>query len=275
MEKALSITWAALRDGVNSPKAFSGRDLLTGVNGGALLLHPVWVGLGACGYLILKDILKLLCAKLNTNGKSKFFKRFALVHNIALCLFSLVSSVNVWFLTISQTMQFGIENVYCEGDLWQRGLKFWGFLFYLSKYWELVDTFLLIWKRRTPSFLQVYHHLVTLLCAYMLQASHASVVFLFIGLNATVHTVMYAYYALTIVGIRLKAKSLITVMQIVQFIIGNVAASVMFILRGGRCACESQIIAVAAIVIHAFVLIALFVNFYLQTYVQKKKVKST
>lgn len=275
MQKLLTVTFKAFRDGVNSPQAVTAHDLLTGVKGGALWMHPIWVVLGACGYLILKDILKRICTSLDTNGKSKSFKQLALVHNVALCLFSLVSSVNVWYMTISHAKRYGIENVYCERQLWENGLKLWGFLFYLSKYWELIDTFLLVWKRRTPSFLQVYHHLVTLLCAYMLQASHSSVTFLFIGLNATVHTVMYAYYALTIMGIRFKAKSMITVMQIVQFIIGNMAALLMFVLRGGDCACESQKIAVGAIVIHAFVLIGLFVNFYFQTYVRTKKIKST
>lgn len=150
-------------------------------------------------------------------------------------------------------------------------MHYWGFLFYLSKYWELVDTLLLIVKGRQPTFLQVYHHAVTIVCAYALQVSHSSVTFIFVGLNATVHTVMYAYYALTVAGLRLRAKNLITSMQIVQFVTGIVMALPMFWLREGRCAVLSQKVAVGGLIAHAVVLIKLFVDFYRETYLGKRK----
>lgn len=166
-------------------------------------------------------------------------------------------------------------HVYCNDFLWNDGLGFWGMLFYLSKYWELMDTMLLVWKQRQPSFLQVYHHAMTIVCAYLLHVSHSQVMFLFVGLNATVHTVMYAYYALTVLGVRVKGKSLITVMQMIQFCVGNVAAFPTFVLKGGQCARTSQKIAVAAIMIHAVVLTLMFANFYYATYTARyKKTKS-
>lgn len=275
MQSVLNNVWEVIKEAADSPKAISARDLLTGVKGGALLLHPIWAIIGVCGYVVLKDVLKKVCASLNTNGKSFVFRQFALYHNLALFVFSFVSSVNVWSLTISHARRNGTVSIFCDSGTWEDGLKFWGLVFYLSKYWELVDTFLLIWKQRTPSFLQVYHHAVTIVCAYMLQASHTPITFLFVGLNATVHTVMYAYYALTIFGIRPGIKPMITIIQIVQFIVGNLAASTTFFLRNGQCSVQSQKIAVAAIMLHAFILIALFIDFFQRTYLRSQKAKQT
>jgi len=39
-------------------------------------------------------------------------------------------------------------------------------------------------------------------------------------LNAFIHTIMYAYYALTAAGVSYPAKPLITLMQICQFLAG-------------------------------------------------------
>lgn len=271
--------WQGVRTEVLSAayavQAISAKDLVVGIPEWPIILAPVWPFAGVCFYLLVKDVLKRLCTSLGTTGKSQMFKQIALVHNLLLCSFSLWSSWNVWSLTIKHLQQYGMVHVYCNDDLWNDGLAFWGMLFYISKYWELVDTMLLIWKQRQPSFLQVYHHSVTIICAYWLQVSHSQVMFLFVGLNATVHTVMYAYYALTVLGVRVKGKSLITVMQMIQFCVGNAAAFPTFVLKGGQCACTSQKIAVAGIMIHAIVLTLLFANFYSTTYKRPARSEKT
>ena len=43
---------------------------------------------------------------------------------------------------------------------------------------------------------------------------------MFILLNSFIHTVMYAYYAATAAGFKFKAKFVITLMQITQFLVG-------------------------------------------------------
>lgn len=260
-------------DATYAEQAVSARDLVAGVAGRPFLLEPALPLVGVCGYLLVKDLLKRVCTAFGTTGKSRAFKRFALIHNILICIFSLWTSINVWSLTFRHMMKFGVQHVYCEDTLWKDGMAFWGMLFYLSKYWELVDTMLLIWKQRAPSFLQVYHHAVTIICAYTLQASHSQVMFLFVGLNATVHTIMYAYYALTVLGYRVKGKSMITIMQMAQFGIGTAAALPTFLLRNGQCTCASQKIAVGGIIVHAVVLTTLFYHFYSVTYTKSNKSK--
>lgn len=80
---------------------------------------------------------------------------------------------------------------------------------------------------------------------------------------------MYTYFAFATVGVRLPGKSLITSLQIAQFIVGIALALPMFFLRGGACANDAQKFAVAAIVLSAVKLIVLFNTFYKKTYKQK------
>jgi GNS1/SUR4 family len=127
----------------------------------------------------------------------------------------------------------------------------------------------LIAKRRKPSYLQVYHHASTILCAYWLTASHATATFLFVGLNSTIHSIMYTYFALATVGIRLPGKAMITQAQLAQFVVGIFAAIPMFVLEDGTCANPAQKFAVAGIILSVLKLIVLFSAFYSRTYRKK------
>jgi GNS1/SUR4 family len=55
----------------------------------------------------------------------------------------------------------GFMATYCDqdGTFWNEGgLGAWATAFYISKYYEFVDTWILIFKGKDASFLQVYHH---------------------------------------------------------------------------------------------------------------------
>ena len=43
------------------------------------------------------------------------------------------------------------------GRQWNRGLAFYGWLFYLSKFYEVVDTLIILARSKRGSFLQIYH----------------------------------------------------------------------------------------------------------------------
>lgn len=222
-------------------------------------------------YIFGKPLLDRACGALGTTGKSTPFKAVALVHNLALCAYSAATAWYTWRITFSQFSRLGVVEGYCEGGGgWEAGLGKLGFLFYLSKYWELADTALLVVKRRQPSYLQVYHHAGTAYGAWLLCLTHVPVMFIFVGLNAIVHTIMYFYYAATVCGYRFPGKSGITSMQIGQFYFGILICMPAFFVRGGTCTTSAQKVALSFMIAHAIYLTKLFGDFFRESYQQKR-----
>ncbi|QDS77665.1 hypothetical protein FKW77_003145 [Venturia effusa] len=113
------------------------------------------------------------------------------------------------------------------GRLWNEGLAFWGWFFYLSKFYEVFDTFIILAKGKRSSTLQTYHHTGAMMCMWAGIRYMSSPIWMFCFLNSAIHTMMYVYYTLSAVGIRVpqRVKRTLTTMQITQFIIGITFAS--------------------------------------------------
>merc|ERR1712032_641505 len=96
------------------------------------------------------------------------------------------------------------------------------YLFYVSKYVEFLDTYFLILCDRNVSWLQFIHHVGAVLDMGMLYHGRNDAVWIFVGLNGIIHTIMYYYYACCILKweFTLMPKSWITRMQLVQFFTG-------------------------------------------------------
>jgi len=76
------------------------------------------------------------------------------------------------------------------GRLWNEGLAFYGWLFYLSKYYEVVDTLIIIAKGRKSSVLQTYHHAGAMLCMWAGVRYMAAPIWIFVLANSFIHTIM-------------------------------------------------------------------------------------
>ena len=95
------------------------------------------------------------------------------------------------------------------------------YLFYLSKYYEFIDTFLLYLNGKTPIFLQKYHHIGAVISWHLMYQYKVDMVWMASLLNSGVHTVMYSYYLgclLKIKQVRI-VKKYITTMQLCQFFV--------------------------------------------------------
>tara|TARA_R110002050_G_scaffold121138_1_gene239427 strand:+ start:51 stop:881 length:831 start_codon:yes stop_codon:yes gene_type:complete len=89
------------------------------------------------------------------------------------------------------------------------------YLFYLSKFIEFTDTFLLILGGKPIIWLHLFHHSTTMSLCYAAFESGSSLEIVVVLLNCLVHTVMYLYFALP----QPVLKPYITRCQMLQFII--------------------------------------------------------
>lgn len=145
----------------------------------------------------------------------------ALIHNALLFAFSFSCFLSLGSLLLDHLQDFSISK-YCdrENKLWNNGLGYWAWLFYLSKYYEIFDTAIILVKGRASSFLQTYHHAGAILCLHLGFYTKSSTLAYFIVFNSFIHSIMYTYYALTTIGIKPLGKVILTTLQILQFVIG-------------------------------------------------------
>jgi hypothetical protein len=92
--------------------------------------------------------------------------------------------------------------------------------FYYSKYVEYLDTVWLVLKGKPVSLLQSFHHFGAPWDVYLGIELQNEGLWIFMILNAFIHTVMYTYYAIAAAGFPYPAKPVITCMQIAQFLTG-------------------------------------------------------
>ena len=108
-----------------------------------------------------------------------------------LCIYSIISSVGSWGAVIKAlSIAKSPRILLCDHDglLWSHaGLGFWSYLFYLSKYYEFIDTLILIMKQRKVSLLQTYHHAGAVISMWMLVTAKAPGSFIFVCFNSVIH----------------------------------------------------------------------------------------
>merc|ERR1711865_1323164 len=109
----------------------------------------------------------------------------------------------------------------CPSSVFSNKLFYYpAYAFHFSKYVEYLDTVWLVLKGKEVSLLQKFHHFGAAYDTYFGLYFQNEGYYVFILLNSFIHTVMYAYYAATAAGFKFKAKFVITMMQITQFLVG-------------------------------------------------------
>ncbi|CAI5465945.1 unnamed protein product [Closterium sp. Yama58-4] len=152
------------------------------------------------------------------------------IHNLILCLWSLAmflgtihamlldSEINkydtgmgkyTWLLCFPSTVK-------PVGYLW-----FWSYVYYLSKYYELLDTVILVLKNKPLSFLHVYHHATIVFLCWLWLTNTQSLQIIAITINTGIHVMMYFYYFMHSIGMPPPWKMFVTNSQIIQFMIGT------------------------------------------------------
>ena len=92
----------------------------------------------------------------------------------------------------------------------------------MSKVVEFVDTMFLILRKRPVIFLHWYHHAATCVYVWYLVSVDNAMKTLAMGMNLSVHSIMYTYYALRAASFQVPQYIAIgiTMAQILQMILG-------------------------------------------------------
>lgn len=187
------------------------------------------------------------------------------------------------FYRLAQVKGFLVTFADADGTYRNGCLTYWSFIFYLSKYYELLDSAILIAKGKRISLLQAYHHAGVILVMWSFASTGTASSVCLVAANACVHTVMYIYYMMAALKIRMPFKNMITVLQIVQFCVGQVLATTYLIIAernpgvpppqdvwastfGLQTVWMSELTSTLFGQAYVFPLIVLFTMFYIKTY---------
>ncbi|CAG8783878.1 11789_t:CDS:2, partial [Gigaspora rosea] len=209
-----------------------------------------------------------------TQKSSKAMTTFVFFHNLVLFVFSLATFVNVVPALLRNYGNHNLSDAFCDrdGSFWNDALGYWGYLFYLSKFYEVIDTIIILLKSRRSSLLQTYHHSGAMVTMWSGINFKAAPIWIFVVFNSFIHSVMYAYYALTSVGINPPGKKYLTSMQILQFLIGG-SITLGYLFMDNCLTNKGTVLAIWINLLYLMPLIYLFVDFAKNTYSKRVSVK--
>ncbi|CAO3635641.1 unnamed protein product [Mucor hiemalis] len=208
----------------------------------------------------------------NASKSSKFMTAFVFIHNLLLSVYS-----GITFISMAQAMHksfnrgSSIHDAYCDLDsfLWNEGLGYWGYIFYLSKFYEVIDTAIIVLKGRRSSLLQTYHHSGAMITMWSGIRYKAQPIWIFVVFNSLIHSIMYMYYAMTSIGLHPPGKRYLTSMQISQFLVG-MSVAISYAVIPNCLKTPGQLFAVSVNLAYLLPLTYLFVDFARKTYGKRK-----
>lgn len=227
------------------------------------------------------------------------FRHFVLLHNVALCVYSLwtfVGMLNSFSRTIgyiqvktqSTSRLVNFVHAVCdvEDGVFQlttrdHNLALFGWWFYISKFYEVLDTVIILLKGRPSSLLQSYHHAGAMMCMWSGIRYRSPPIWIFVVFNSFIHSLMYLYFSLACLKVRVPTfvKIALTSMQISQFVLGgSLAVFHAFIYYtdvtgqsfSGCINTADQALPLFINVAYLTPLTALFAAFYIESYIKRK-----
>ena len=76
------------------------------------------------------------------------------------------------------------------GRMWNEGLAYYGWLFYISKFYEVIDTAVVLAKGKRSSTLQTYHHAGAMISMWAGMRYMSPPIWMFVLVNSGIHTFM-------------------------------------------------------------------------------------
>lgn len=142
-------------------------------------------------------------------------------------------------------------------------------LFYYSKYVEFVDTIFLLVMNKPVIWLHYLHHIGAVIGMWFISQYPNNNGWIFPVFNGFVHTIMYIYYGFSIYRYKTFPRMLITIIQLMQFIVGN---SILLLYPWAPCVNtgEPYILTTVWNSSYVFMVMVLFLNFFRRQYIEKR-----
>jgi len=220
------------------------------------------------GYLISVFLL----SQYMQNRKAWDLKYFRIFHNAFLCFGSFIMVIGMITELVRSFSKGGIESLICDSNRvqLQGNIYAWYYVFFLSKFYEFIDTYILILRKKPVTFLHCFHHFITAFLCWLGLYDEMAIQWTVIAMNGTVHVFMYYYYLAVSFNSDVWWKKYLTTMQIVQFCLDLVMTLPFFyheLVLGRDCSGTVGILGFSQLVLVSF--LVLFINFFRSTYTPK------
>jgi len=187
-----------------------------------------------------------------------------------LALFSVIGTVRMWPEIIHVLRYEGLYHSSCVASYMEHpATQFWAGLFTLSKIIELGDTMFIVLRKKPLIFLHWYHHISALLYTWYSFPNKISYGRWFICLNFAAHAIMYSYYTLRAMKIRVpnKIRMSITLFQLIQMVIGCLINFYVYSVKKQGHYCEVSVRNIGYSFAMYFSYFVLFAKFFYDSYI--------
>uniref|UniRef100_A0A0K0DHW1 Elongation of very long chain fatty acids protein n=1 Tax=Angiostrongylus cantonensis TaxID=6313 RepID=A0A0K0DHW1_ANGCA len=191
--------------------------------------------------------------------------------NTGLALFSLLGFVRMTPEWLWSWKENSFVYSVCTASYAQGVTGFWTEQFAMSKVLELLDTAFIVLRKRPLLFLHWYHHVTVMIFTWHAYKDHTASGRWFIWMNYGVHALMYAYYALRALRLRLpKAIAMmVTVLQISQMIMGIAIGVTVYRVKKSGEHCQQTWENLGLCFLIYFTYFLLFCNFFYHAYLKR------
>lgn len=173
--------------------------------------------------VILYLLFVFLTPKILTKGL--YMKPIMIVWNFFLSIFSFFIFIGITVPYIQIIMRDGFLETFVDVNntlYTPSSMLFWSSLMILSKYAELFDTVWIVLKspQKPVEFLHWFHHFTVVFYSWYGWKLRYTPGFIFMSINAAIHTVMYLYYGLKELGYNPNWNFILTQIQTLQMFVG-------------------------------------------------------
>ncbi|KAF8565657.1 hypothetical protein P879_10545 [Paragonimus westermani] len=202
-----------------------------------------------------------------------FVKCLMVTYNAMMVLYSAYMVLGAIMVARGLGYGLGCDEQPDPNDPSTDGMLYFGYLFYFSKFVEMLDTVFFLWRGKVDqvTFLHVFHHATMPPSIWWgVRYAPGGIVYTFLVANSFIHVIMYTYYGMAAAGLYkyLWWKNYLTIAQMVQFVVLIVHQGQIFV---RSTPCNYPKIFPAAIIFYASVFLVLFGNFYVQAYWRKQR----